>query len=87
MLDIGGERIVLSWLGANHTPDNIYIHFPDHDALMLINIVNVGWAPLAVANLSENIPGYIEAPEKALSLPWKHFIGGHLGRIVGRSSA
>src|SRR4029077_4093541 len=61
-LEIGGERIELAWHGSNHSPDNIYIHLPDHHALMLIDIVNVGWAPFAVANLSENIPGYIEAP-------------------------
>jgi glyoxylase-like metal-dependent hydrolase (beta-lactamase superfamily II) len=83
-LEIGGERIDLAWHGSNHSPDNIYIHLPGHDALMLIDIVNVGWAPFAVANLSENVPGYIEAPEIALKYPWKHFIGGHLGRLGTR---
>ena len=84
-LNIGGERIELAWQGSNHSPDNIYIHLPGHDTLMLIDIVNVGWAPFAVANLSENIPGYIEASAKALSYPWKHFIGGHLGRLGTRA--
>jgi glyoxylase-like metal-dependent hydrolase (beta-lactamase superfamily II) len=84
-LQIGGERIELAWHGSNHSPDNIYIHLPDHDALMLIDIINVGWAPFAVANLSENIPGYIEAPRIAMTYPWKHFIGGHLGRLGTRA--
>jgi glyoxylase-like metal-dependent hydrolase (beta-lactamase superfamily II) len=83
-LEIGGERIDLAWLGSNHSPDNIYIHLPRHDTLMLIDIVNVGWAPFAVANLSEDIPGFIEAPAKALTYPWKHFIGGHLGKLGTR---
>ena len=83
-LEIGGERIDLAWLGSNHSPDNIYIHLPKHDTLMLIDIVNVGWAPFAVANLSEDIPGYIDAPAKALTYPWKHFIGGHLGKLGTR---
>jgi len=83
-LEIGGERIELAWRGSNHTPDNIFIHFPDHDALMLIDIVNVRWAPFGIVNLSEDIPGYIEAPATALSYPWKHFIGGHLGRLGTR---
>jgi glyoxylase-like metal-dependent hydrolase (beta-lactamase superfamily II) len=83
-LEIGGERIDLAWLGSNHSPDNIYIHLPGHDAMMLIDIVNVRWAPFAVANLSEDIPGYIEAPAKALKYPWKHFIAGHLGRLGTR---
>jgi len=83
-LKIGGERIELAWLGSNHTPDNIYIHLPDHDTLILIDIVNVGWAPFGIVNLSEDIPGYVEAPTKALAYPWKHFIGGHLGRLGTR---
>jgi glyoxylase-like metal-dependent hydrolase (beta-lactamase superfamily II) len=40
-LEVGGERVELAWHGANHTPDNIYIHFPDHDTLMFIDVVNV----------------------------------------------
>jgi len=33
-LEIGGERIQLAWHGSNHSPDNTYIHFPDHDPLL-----------------------------------------------------
>ena len=83
-LEIGGERIDLAWFGANHSPDNIIIHLPDHDALMLIDIVNPGWAPVFQSNLTEDIPGYLEAPAKALAYPWTHFIGGHLGRLGTR---
>ena len=83
-LDIGGERIELAWHGPNHTPDNIFIHFPDHDALMLVDVVNPGWAPVYLSNLTEDIPGYLQAPGTALSYPWKHFIGGHLGRLGTR---
>jgi glyoxylase-like metal-dependent hydrolase (beta-lactamase superfamily II) len=83
-LDIGGERIDLAWHGSNHSPDNIYIHLPDHDTLMLVDIVNPGWAPIYICNLSEDVPGYIEAPANALTYPWKHFIAGHLGRLGAR---
>jgi glyoxylase-like metal-dependent hydrolase (beta-lactamase superfamily II) len=83
-LEIGGERIDLAWFGANHSPDNIIIHLPDHDALMLIDIVNPGWAPVFQSNLTEDIPGYLEAPAKALEYSWTHFIGGHLGRLGNR---
>jgi glyoxylase-like metal-dependent hydrolase (beta-lactamase superfamily II) len=83
-LEIGGERIDLAWHGANHSPDNILIHLPDHDTLMLIDIVNAGWAPVYISNLTEDIPGYIEAPANALAYSWKHFIGGHLGRLGTR---
>ena len=83
-LEIGGERIQLSWHGANHSPDNIYIHFPDHDTLMLVDIVLPGWAPFYGINLSEDVPGYTQAPATALSYPWKHLIAGHLGRLGTR---
>ena len=73
-----------AWHGANHSPDNIIIHLPDHDTLMLIDIVNPGWAPVYVSNLTEDIPGYVEAPANALAYSWKHFIGGHLGRLGTR---
>jgi len=83
-LDIGGEHIELAWHGSNHSPDNIYIHFPDHDTLMLVDIVLPGWVPFYGINLSEDVPGYIEAAAKALSYPWKHLIAGHLGRLGSR---
>ena len=83
-LEIGGERIHLAWHGLNHSPDNIFIHLPEHNALMLVDIVSPGWAPVCQSNLTEDIPGYVEAPATALSYPWKHFIGGHMGRLGSR---
>jgi glyoxylase-like metal-dependent hydrolase (beta-lactamase superfamily II) len=83
-LEIGGERIELAWHGSNHSPDNIFIHLPDHDALMLVDIVHPGWAPVCQSNLTEDVPGYIDAPDTALTYPWKHFIGGHMGRLGTR---
>jgi glyoxylase-like metal-dependent hydrolase (beta-lactamase superfamily II) len=83
-LEIGGERIDLAWHGANHSPDNIFIHLPDHDALMLVDIVNPGWAPVCPSSLTEDVPGSIEAPGTALTYPWKHFLAGHMGRLGTR---
>jgi glyoxylase-like metal-dependent hydrolase (beta-lactamase superfamily II) len=83
-LQVGGERIRLAWRGTNHTPDNIYIHLPDHDALMLVDVVLPGWVPFYDFNLSEDVPASIAAPAAALSYPWKHYIGGHMGRLGTR---
>jgi glyoxylase-like metal-dependent hydrolase (beta-lactamase superfamily II) len=83
-LEVGGERVELAWHGPNHSPDNIYIHFPGHDTLMLIDVVNAGWVPIYNLNLSEDVPGYMAAPAIALSYPWTHFICGHLGRLATR---
>jgi glyoxylase-like metal-dependent hydrolase (beta-lactamase superfamily II) len=84
-LNVGGERVELAFHGPNHSPDNIFMHFPDHDTLMLIDIVNSGWVPIFNVNLSEDVPGYIAAPDQALSYPWQHYIGGHLGRLGTRA--
>ena len=83
-LEVGGERAELAWHGSNHSPDNIYIHFPGHDTLMFIDVVNAGWVPIYNLNLSEDVQGYIAAPGIALSYPWTHFICGHLGRLATR---
>jgi len=83
-LRVGGERIDLAWHGTNHTPDNTYIHFPDHDTLMLVDVNLPGWVPFDSFNLNEDVPGSIAAPGKAMAYPWKHFIGGHMGRLGTR---
>jgi hypothetical protein len=74
----------LAWRGTNHTSDNIYIHFPDHDTLMLVDINLPRWVPFDSFNLNEDVQGSIAAPDTAMAYPWKHFIGGHMGRIGTR---
>jgi glyoxylase-like metal-dependent hydrolase (beta-lactamase superfamily II) len=83
-LVIGGERIELAWHGSNHSPDNIFIHLPDHHTLMLVDVVNPGWAAVCQSNLADDVPGYMEAAATALTYPWKHFLGGHRARIGTR---
>ncbi|MGW1214434.1 MBL fold metallo-hydrolase [Streptomyces sp. NPDC002499] len=83
-LRVGGERVELAWHGTNHTPDNVYIHLPNHNTLMLVDVLLPGWVPFDSFNLNEDVPGSIAAPAKALSYPWKHFIGGHIGRLGSR---
>jgi glyoxylase-like metal-dependent hydrolase (beta-lactamase superfamily II) len=83
-LEVGGERVELAWHGSNHSPDNIYIHFPGHDTLMLIDVVNAGWVPIYNTNLTEDVQGYMHAPDIALSYPWSHLISGHVGRLATR---
>jgi glyoxylase-like metal-dependent hydrolase (beta-lactamase superfamily II) len=83
-LRVGRERIHLAWHGTNHTPDNIYIHFPDHDTLMLVDINLPGWAPYDSFNVNEDVPGSIAAADTAMAYPWTHFIGGHMGRLGTR---
>jgi glyoxylase-like metal-dependent hydrolase (beta-lactamase superfamily II) len=83
-LRVGGERVELAWRGTNHTADNTYIHFPDHDTLMLVDINLPRWVPFDSFNLNEDVQGSIAAADVALAYPWKHFIGGHMGRVGTR---
>jgi glyoxylase-like metal-dependent hydrolase (beta-lactamase superfamily II) len=83
-LRVGGERIELAWRGTNHTSDNSYIHFPDHDTLMLVDICLPGWVPYDSFNLNEDVQASIAAPATAMAYPWTHFIGGHMGRLGTR---
>jgi hypothetical protein len=82
---VGGSRVDLAWLGTNHTPDNSYIHFPDHDALMLVDVILPGWVPYNSFNLNEDVLGSLAVPANAMAFPWKHFIGGHVGRLGTRN--
>ena len=45
-LKVGGACGTLPSTGPNHSPDNIVIHFPAHDTLMMVDIVNPGWVPI-----------------------------------------
>jgi glyoxylase-like metal-dependent hydrolase (beta-lactamase superfamily II) len=84
-LRVGGERVELAFHGTNHTADNIFIHFPDHDTLMLVDINLPGWAPYDSFNVNEDVPGSIAAASEAMTYSWKHFIGGHMGRLGTRA--
>jgi glyoxylase-like metal-dependent hydrolase (beta-lactamase superfamily II) len=84
-LRTGGERIDLAWHGTNHTPDNSFIHFPGHDTLMLVDVLLPRWVPFDSFNLNEDVQGSIAAPATAMAYPWKHFIGGHMGRLGTRA--
>src|SRR5258707_1739150 len=83
-LHVGGERIDLACHGPNHTPHNIYIHFPDHNTLMLVDVILPGWVPYDSFNLNEDVPGSLAAPATAMAYPWTHFIGGPIGRLGTR---
>ena len=86
-LEIGGDGSSWRGTGPITRPTTAIIHFPDHDTLMLVDIVNAGWVPVYILNLTEDIPGYIEAPGHALTLPVEHLISGHLGRLGTRTTS
>lgn len=81
VLEVGGERLKLAYHGPNHSSDNIFVHAPDYDTLMLIDVLFPGWAPFKGLGASQDIPGWIKAHDIAMDYPWKTLVGGHLGRL------
>ena len=51
---------------------------------MLVDVVFPGWVPFAYLAESQNIPGWLEAPEQALRYPFRTYVGGHLTRLGNR---
>ena len=84
-LKVGNQTLELSYEGENHVRGNIYIYAKAPKVLMLIDVVFPGWVPFSGLAVSTNIPGWIDAHDKILKYDFKHYIGGHLGRIGNRS--
>ena len=87
VLDVGGEQLHLAFHGPNHTPDNIFIHSPKHNTLMLVDVVMPGWIPFKGLAVSQDIPGWLRAHDVALGYAWQTLVGGHLGRLGSRADA
>jgi hypothetical protein len=51
---------------------------------MLVDINLPRWVPFDSFKLNEDVPGSIAAPDTAMAYPWKHYIGGHMGRLGTR---
>lgn len=83
-LHVGDDVIQLDYHGPNHAPGNIFVHLPAQRVLMLVDVVFPGWVPFAYLAESQNIPGYLEAPTRALEYDFETFVGGHLTRLGSR---
>ncbi len=83
-VQVGEDYLDLAYHGPNHSPGNIYIHLPAQRVLMLVDVVFPGWVPFAYLAESQDIPGWLEAPAKALGYPFDIFVGGHLTRLGTR---
>jgi len=85
VLETGGERLLLDYHGPNHTPDNIFIYAPDHQTLMVVDVIFPGWVPFKNLAVSQDIPDWIRAQDIAMGYQWQTLVGGHLGRLGRRA--
>jgi glyoxylase-like metal-dependent hydrolase (beta-lactamase superfamily II) len=86
VLEAGGERLLLDYPGPNHTPGNIFIYAPDHQTLMVVDVIFPGWVPFKNLAVSQDIPDWIHAQDIAMGYQWQTLVGGHLGHcdVLGR---
>lgn len=80
-LEVGDKKLELDYRGPNHSVDNIFIHAPDQNVLMLVDVVFPGWVPFKNLAVSQNIPGYVEAHHEALQYDFDTLVAGHLGQL------
>ena len=85
ILEVGGERLLLDYHGPNHTSDNIFIYAPDHQTLMVVDVIFPGWVPFKNLAVSQDILDWISAQDVAMGYPWQTIVGGHLGRLGQRA--
>ncbi len=84
-LRVGGERVVLTYHGPNHSPDNVFIHIPSAATLMVVDVIFPGWVPFKNLAETQDIPAWLAAHDTVLATPWSTLIGGHLGRVGTRT--
>jgi glyoxylase-like metal-dependent hydrolase (beta-lactamase superfamily II) len=87
VLEVGGEQLQLAFHGPNHSPDNIFIYAPQHQTLMVVDVIFPGWVPFKGLAVSQDIPGWVHAQDVAMGYAWQTLVGGHLGRLGTRADA
>ena len=83
-LDVGGERLELSFRGPNHSLDNIFVFAPDYATLMAVDVVYPGWVPSRSLGLCQDTQGWFRAHDQVLEYPFATLVGGHAGRLGTR---
>jgi glyoxylase-like metal-dependent hydrolase (beta-lactamase superfamily II) len=84
LLQVGRQRLELSYLGPAHEPGNIYIYAPSQRVLMVVDIVFPGWVPFKELALAEDVPAFVQAHDDILGFEFDTFVGGHLTRLGTR---
>ena len=84
-VELGKQKLKLSYKGATHEPGNIFIYAPKQKVLMLVDVIFPGWSPFNNLAVAKSVREYIEAYDEVLAYKFNTFIGGHLGRLGTRA--
>jgi glyoxylase-like metal-dependent hydrolase (beta-lactamase superfamily II) len=80
-LDVGGQKLELSYKGVAHQPGNIFIYAPEQKVLMAVDLVFPGWMPWRRFALAQDVAGYFEQVAAIDKVPFESFVGGHVSRV------
>ncbi len=75
ILEVGGEKLELSYKGTNHCPGNIFIYAPKQKVLVAIDIVSPGHTSFMHCDASENISGWLQAHDQIFGVRFRLFRG------------
>lgn len=80
VLEVGNQRLELSYKGINHQIGELFIYAPRQKTLMHVDMVFPGWAPFKALAIVQDVPGLLRAMDQSLEYDFDTFVGGHLGR-------
>jgi glyoxylase-like metal-dependent hydrolase (beta-lactamase superfamily II) len=84
---VGRQHLELRYFGPNHAAGNIFIYAPRQKVLMLVDVLFPGWSmfeSFAFTGVTD-LPGWLEAQERAMAFDFKFFVSGHVNRVGTRS--
>ncbi|MBB4846079.1 glyoxylase-like metal-dependent hydrolase (beta-lactamase superfamily II) [Paucibacter oligotrophus] len=85
ILEVGGQRLQLSYHGNGHEPGNIFIHAPEQRTLMVVDLIFPGWMPWRRLALAQDVPGYFAQVERIKSLDFDWLVSGHVARVGSKA--
>jgi glyoxylase-like metal-dependent hydrolase (beta-lactamase superfamily II) len=80
-LQLGSQRLELSYHGDGHEPGNIFIYAPEQKTLMAVDLVFPGWMPFRRFAVAHDLPGWMAQVELLATLPFDKLVAGHVARL------
>jgi glyoxylase-like metal-dependent hydrolase (beta-lactamase superfamily II) len=80
-LEVGNQKLELSYYGPMHEPGNIFIYAPNQKVLMLVDVIFPGWTPFKDLAMAQDVSEFLAAHDKVLEYDFDIYIGGHLTRL------
>lgn len=84
-MQLGSQRLELSYHGDGHEPGNIFIYAPEQKTLMVVDIVFPGWMPFRRFAVAHDLPGWMAQVEMIAKLPFDKLVAGHVARLGTRA--